>query len=530
MYNKHKARYKYSDAFTLIELIVVVAVIGIISAIILLNIGNWQKQIATTKVKSDLAGAISSLENYRNYNNAYPPSIPSDFTKTDSEITLLGGSMDGGDTFCLSATSTKLSGVNYYVDSSNKAPHTSPSCVYSGTVLSSNKNINVDPLLKTARTCADGINYSVTALTANTATLSSNPTTPCLTAGDEILLINLSGTSSNNTNVGNYETLIVQSISNNIVTFTSNKTKYYGNGATDDVNLGVSPSNQRVMLQRIPTYANFAINSGVTLTSSAWNGVKGGVLYLKVTGTLTVNGTITTNGLGYRGASGGYWYGGAGESYNGGPISQDHSTCTTTGARCAISQNANGGGGGGGGSDRYVDGGTGSAGGAAHAVNGTNGGNGRYNSVISSCNNASRPDTKGLGGVAYGISNLSKIFFGSGGGGNSTVGPSTNPGGTGGGIIILYTGSISVNGQISSNGTDGFTAGQQSSAGAGGSVLINSTNATIGSGLVKAVAGSGGNGTNYVCSVNPSQSGPSSVGRIRITGSVTGTSTPTFSP
>jgi hypothetical protein len=82
-----------------------------------------------------------------------------------------------------------------------------------------------------------------------------------LSVGDEVLLINLRGNSTSFVNAGNYETLRIQSISSNVVTFTTSKTKYYGDGSGDDTNIGVGTSAQAVMLQRVPNYTNVTVDA-----------------------------------------------------------------------------------------------------------------------------------------------------------------------------------------------------------------------------------------------------------------------------
>src|SRR5690606_4419287 len=116
--------------------------------------------------------------------------------------------------------------------------------------------INLNAYNSNARTCADGgdaVHYSVVGLTSTSATLSSEVSAGCLVAGDEVLLINLQGTSSAFGNVGNWETLVVQSVSASTVTFSSAKTRFYGD-ASDDSNIGTASTQQRVMLQRVPNY------------------------------------------------------------------------------------------------------------------------------------------------------------------------------------------------------------------------------------------------------------------------------------
>ena len=177
------------------------------------------------------------------------------------------------------------------------------------TVSSNPTNINTTNLI-VGRTCADGgdaVNYSITALTSTTATLSVSPSSGCLVAGGEILLIALQGSVSSTTNIGNYETLRIQSISTNVVTFVTAKTKFYGDVAGADTNIGTGGTNHKVMLQRVPNYTNVTVDTGVSFTPSAWNGTKNGVMFFRASGTVETvgTGTINANSLGYAGAAGG---------------------------------------------------------------------------------------------------------------------------------------------------------------------------------------------------------------------------------
>ncbi len=60
------------EAFTLIELLIVVAIIGILAAIAVPNFLNAQTRAKLARVKSDLRSAEMALEAYRVDNNAYP--------------------------------------------------------------------------------------------------------------------------------------------------------------------------------------------------------------------------------------------------------------------------------------------------------------------------------------------------------------------------------------------------------------------------------------------------------------------------
>ena len=372
--------------------------------------------------------------------------------------------------------------------------------------VAANTNINTQTIA-TGRTCADGINYNVTALTSNTATVTPAITSICLAAGDEILLINLQGAgtfgdnggsggywqqtiiSSYYTNTGNYEFLRVQSIntSTNVITFTTNKTKYYGNGASDDTNIGTAGTNQRVMVQRIPQYNNVTINSGITLTASNWGGTRGGVVTFRAKGTVSNSGTISTLGLGYRGGydssavstgnpplNGESYFGRVGHGGNnyawrgvmgGGMGGRDAPTAPNNGATTGA------GGAGGHGSQK--------------ASGGAGGGHG----------------SGGAGGGAYGsvggIGSASSVNGGGGGGGAGTWGGNTPIGGVGGstgsaggngsGDTWGYGGQVGINTKSASGGGGSNIGGDYyggAGGGGGGSYGINT--------LAKIYFGSGG--------------------------------------
>ena len=85
---------KLSSGFTIIEIIVTITIIGILATIGVVGYGSWQSSITKTQIESDLKGAATAMENYRNFNNAYPLNVLSVFTPS-SGITITGGSIDG---------------------------------------------------------------------------------------------------------------------------------------------------------------------------------------------------------------------------------------------------------------------------------------------------------------------------------------------------------------------------------------------------------------------------------------------------
>ncbi|MBU1151359.1 hypothetical protein KJ632_00855, partial [Patescibacteria group bacterium] len=397
--------------------------------------------------------------------------------------------------------------------------------------VSSNTSINTTSLIS-ARSCADGgdaVNYSVTTLTSTTAVLSTTPSTGCLAVGDEILLINLQATNAAFVNAGNYETLRIQSISTNTITFTTAKTKYYGNNSTDDTNLGTTAGTQRVMLQRVPNYTNVTVNSSINFYPTAWNGTKGGVMFFRANGAVSVSGIINANTSGYAGGAtqriggagicgiGGASAGGTGAGGGGGVRITGNGGLgycggggggsDTNGLGAAGSSTSGGAGGAGGQGGNGVVGGCGAGGGGAgYGSAGTGGGgnvaggNGGTNSSGSGGNGGTTANGGGGGGGGtLGESTLSKMFLGSGGGAGGGSGSSGGAGGTGGGIINISANSITISGAVQSNSSNGSAGsdgcGGGGGGGAGGSVALRANTLTLGTNLLSATGGTGGSGT-----------------------------------
>lgn len=344
-----------------------------------------------------------------------------------------------------------------------------------------------------ARSCADGgdaVSYSVTQLSASTATLAAAPAAGCLAVGDEVLLINLQGTAAHFANVGNYETFRVSAVSGDAVTFSKAKTRFYGDAADDDSNLGTARTNQRVMLQRVPNYQSVSVAAAGSLSASAWDGVKGGVLFFRAAGTVSVAGALGMSGKGYAGGAQNNVVnttGQQGESFHG--------------LGASAYQASQGAGGGGIGDQNNCESYGAAAGGGGYATPGGSG--------SSQCS--------GLGGSAYGDADLlARLLLGSGGGSGGTDNVlSDNPaggyGGRGGGIVVIATANLQVTGTLMSVGGDGEGDSETScdnggsttvcwdysgpgGAGSGGSVLLDAATASLGTNLVDASGGLGGLG------------------------------------
>lgn len=317
--------------------------------------------------------------------------------------------------------------------------------------ISSNKNLNTD-IAASGRSHADMICYSVTTVNSSNVVVSATPSG--ISVGDDVLLINMQGVSANYDNVGNYETFEVDQINAATITFTTSKTKYYGNSISDDTNIGVGSSQQRVVLQRIPQYNNMVISGGATVTANSWNGYSGGVMFFRVKDTLTNSGTISVKGLGYRGRHT-HWGGGlSGYNYAGGTGNPSAGIC----------------------GNPYKNGS-----GAAHATLG---------GVASSLSGPA-------GSPTYGDQTLtvSGVYMGCAGGAGEQ---SDNPNLHGGGVLGVYASTIHNYGDINADACDtGEGTIFASGGGSGGSMLIYTGLLYMHGFSLSAQGGAGGTSLNY---------------------------------
>lgn len=238
-------------------------------------------------------------------------------------------------------------------------------------------------------------------------------------------------------------------------------------------------------------------NAG-TITPSAWDGNKGGLIGWFDKGTTTNNGTLNLSGIGFRGgtcATSTAYAAYQGEGTGGDGTSGSTSANGNGGGAGIQGGSANGGGGGGGGN---ANNGT--------TANGTGGGSG------------------GTGGSTVGNADgeLKTMFLGGGGGAGSQAGSS---GGNGGGEFLIVANSFvnSGTGLITLNGTNGAGDWPGGGGGAGGSGLFKCKTFTN-SGSITATAGSGSGSHSY-------EGGAGSVGRFHLDYSVSytaGTITPSI--
>ncbi len=111
---------QYRTGFTLIELVVVIAVVGILALVSVVGYGAWRESVMRKAVQSDLQMAALAMENAKNFSSGYPSSVPTTF-QASSEVTVTFSS--GSDTaFCLNGRSTQNSAIQYYISNTEKQP------------------------------------------------------------------------------------------------------------------------------------------------------------------------------------------------------------------------------------------------------------------------------------------------------------------------------------------------------------------------------------------------------------------------
>ncbi len=314
--------------------------------------------------------------------------------------------------------------------------------------------------------------------------------------GDTVLVIQMKGAVIDSSNspsfgdviayngAGNYELNTIKDISGNVLELHYQLKRQY------------NIPNGRVQVVRVPSFTDYVVNQ--PHTALAWDGTKGGVFMMLVSGTLTLNDKIDVTGKGFRGGQinngtvvtcnlSDYYY--PAPTNDGGEKGEGIAEVSTDRIR-GRGKLANGGGGG---NNTNTGGGGGS--------NAGTGGEGGRQWVGCDTNLA----TGGIGGLMLSYTPAAnKLFLGGGGGAGHENNFDTDPGGNGGGIVIISAGTIAGTDSIIANGADcvdqnSFPPNQggdgQSGGGGGGAVLINATS-FAGTTPISAHGGNGGN--NYL--------------------------------
>lgn len=279
-------------------------------------------------------------------------------------------------------------------------------------------------------------------------------------------------------------------------------------------------SNSAVQIITYPLLGN-NYTTTADISAVAWNGTIGGVVALRVTGTLTLNHNITADNAGFRG--------GAANAGNAG------SCDNTTYIIAANELNANKGEGfykatnvtyaagrgkilnGGGGANSHNGGG----GGGSNAATGGEGGRGY---------GCSSTAAGGLGGITLlSYIGANRAFMGGGGGAGEGNNNYNTGGGNGGGMVIINANQIATTGsgsslRISANGQTAADVGNDGAGGggAGGTIMLSVSSWSIVATKTLTISANGGNGGSVNDAAAHGGGGGGSQGAI-----IFSTSTPT---
>lgn len=109
--------------FTIVEIIMITVGIAILATITLVSFGSWQEDVQTTVVRHDMSNLATALENYRNFNNAYPTALSSvsqSFTVSNDVTVNVATLTTSG--YCIEGRSNNMPSVIYSIRSSNHTP------------------------------------------------------------------------------------------------------------------------------------------------------------------------------------------------------------------------------------------------------------------------------------------------------------------------------------------------------------------------------------------------------------------------
>ena len=121
----NKRKLFRAHGFTIVELLVVIVVIGILTAIVIVSGSAYIKKSADTTVESNLQASVTKFRNERSKKGGYPTTQTdlNNLLKPSSDValTLLGSNANQ---FCIKATSIKYPDIFYYMGQKDPKPTT----------------------------------------------------------------------------------------------------------------------------------------------------------------------------------------------------------------------------------------------------------------------------------------------------------------------------------------------------------------------------------------------------------------------
>ena len=92
-----------NKGFTIVELVVVIAVLAILAGITIASYSFWKSDAATSTLQYDLQAAATTMEQERNFKGTFPSSLPSSYKPSqNSTLTVMSATTTD---FCISGSS-----------------------------------------------------------------------------------------------------------------------------------------------------------------------------------------------------------------------------------------------------------------------------------------------------------------------------------------------------------------------------------------------------------------------------------------
>lgn len=111
------------QAFTVVELVIIIAVIGILATVTIFGFGSWRTRTAETEVNTALKSLSSSLDNERTFNSEYPASIPDSFHPSSGVTTTYSSTSTS---YCASGKSVAVPSVMLYITNTRNTASKTP--------------------------------------------------------------------------------------------------------------------------------------------------------------------------------------------------------------------------------------------------------------------------------------------------------------------------------------------------------------------------------------------------------------------
>ena len=109
---------RHQSCFSIVELLVIIAVMGILLSLSVFAYGDWRLRTAKNEVQSNLIQLRGAMENARNFDNVYPSTIPASYDASNTVTTTLV-TLAGGSAYCVKGQSTTRTSVIYYINLPN---------------------------------------------------------------------------------------------------------------------------------------------------------------------------------------------------------------------------------------------------------------------------------------------------------------------------------------------------------------------------------------------------------------------------